>query len=102
MAELKFTQGEWKVSGQYSNIRYVEADDKILVTVWDFPEMEANAHLIASAPDMYEALKWLVNRCTEIMIGYNQGLTLDKVNWTEIVGESDRRARIALAKAEGK
>ncbi len=65
---MKFTPGPWKIKyrvnveaengrgiasagGHSDNTRCEEVD----------AENQANAHLIAAAPKMYEALEWLVN-----------------------------------------
>lgn len=75
MSEAKFTSGEWKVSNNGETLK-VKTGDQTTVCQLTFlkgahgmkgrkPEGEAkaNAHLIAAAPDMYEALKLLVKFC---------------------------------------
>ena len=58
MSETKFTPGPWMVGGSL-----VGAGNIIIRQQWDcdgvrsFDVAEANANLIAAAPDMYEALE---------------------------------------------
>ena len=63
----KFTKGPWKAtydSQLQALIQIYSTEDRIMVavlpdrgTVEAMPEIEANANLIAAAPDMYEALE---------------------------------------------
>lgn len=102
MKETKFTPGPWKVDPKYS--RDIQAPDGLDVAtcclsilnrkVTTEEESIANARLIAASPDMYEALKDLLDMLeTEISAG--SGLTCD----------FERRvlpnARSALSKARG-
>lgn len=67
----KWTQGPW-LSG-YSDTHYpnkaVWADggmagaSQVCVMTDDFSARDANAHLIAAAPDLYEALQAMVDYC---------------------------------------
>ena len=67
MSEPKFTKGPWKAtydSQLQAAIEIYNTEDRIMVavlpdrgTVEAMPEIEANANLIAAAPDMYEALE---------------------------------------------
>ena len=67
MSEAKFTKGPWtaKYDPQLrALIQIYSTEDRIMVavlpdrgTVEAMPEIEANANLIAAAPDMYEALE---------------------------------------------
>jgi hypothetical protein len=74
----KHTPGPWEVWDQY--IRPDYRDDKVICQ-WGSYTSEADAHLIAAAPDMLAALKLAV----------------------EIIGADDRIDPIlnAIAKAEG-
>ena len=88
----RFTKGPWRQgSGSPS---YVLVDDgsspsKIVARAYpnDVPsgELEANAQLIAAAPDMYEALKELAYVCGKLP-GYEH----------QLVGSALRSARAAL------
>ena len=63
----KFTKGPWKAtydSQLQAAIEIYNTEDRVMVavlpdrgTVEAMPEIEANANLIAAAPDMYEALE---------------------------------------------
>lgn len=54
-----FTKGKWKVVGAnhvYCDIN--ESESRLIAKIGgEDEETEANVHLIAAAPDMYEALK---------------------------------------------
>ena len=73
----KFTKGPWKAtydSQLQAAIEIYNTEDRIMVavlpdrgTVEAMPEIEANANLIAAAPDMYEALECA---CDKYCIGY--------------------------------
>jgi hypothetical protein len=81
-----YTKGEWKVSKNDTNKPFkfrIETETSILAAVYN----EANANLIASSPDMYEALKDLSE-----YIRYNMG------NAAPIY----EKAQKALSKAEGR
>ena len=90
------TPGPWYVTGKLT--RYVEAliDGGLIQEVAACgptkadggygPQQEANARLIAAAPDLLEALKWMVLRTEEG--GYSDGKCLEE-------------ARAAIAKATG-
>jgi hypothetical protein len=62
---------------------------------WKEPEDDANANLIAAAPALLEALRFLVSRASVAM---NQSVTHDGLaNCDALV-----KARAAIAKAEGR
>lgn len=70
MGDLKATPGPWAVTAR--NSRRVTRQGKMICTAVlhncasgakDEAEAEANAHLIAAAPELYEALKLVVQRC---------------------------------------
>lgn len=92
MTELKATPGPWRESQVASDVmEIVGADYSTVCDLYFMDEHEiANCHLIAAAPELYEAL----DSC---LFGYgaSEGQTdLDDPNWRE-------RARAALAKARG-
>ena len=108
MSEAKFTKGPWKAtydSQLQALIEIYNTEDRILVavlpdrgTVEAMPEIEANANLIAAAPDMYEALEQmepLINNSTGI-VGYYMNGNIAKWNdfdVTRIIGNALRKAR---------
>lgn len=63
------------------------------------PEAEANANLIAAAPDMYEALKAIIAEGTRCLDEVQQDTPVSALYNIDLV---DRIAKQALAKAEGK
>lgn len=73
MTEPKFTKGPWKAtydSQLQAAIEIYNTEDRIIVavlpdrgTVEAMSEIEANANLIAAAPDMYEALEFQCKNC---------------------------------------
>jgi len=98
-----YTKGEWKAEIGYTNIwitANVYPSGKKHSTVAEIPtsndNAEANAHLIAASPDMYEELLWadeaICSLCKEIN---PQHATCTKCD------EHESRLK-ALAKAKGK
>ena len=86
---MNYTKGEWKakrISGELGNMYYVN--------IPDYPHKiearEEDSHLIAAAPDMYEALK-------EVQLMFDRGLTENMIG-----RKTMDRAIKALAKAEGR
>ena len=73
MTEPKFTKGPWKAtydSQLQALIEIYNTEDRTMVatlpdrgTVEAMPEIEANANLIAAAPDLYEALETTCEYC---------------------------------------
>ena len=68
MGDTKFTKGSWHINNTYSTMLYITADDHGVCevdcdTLYATPEIsptteqQANAHLIAAAPDMYKSLE---------------------------------------------
>ncbi len=60
---MKYTPGPWKATGEASKTHWVNAG-KIPIANFNFVgdgNSKANAQLIASAPDMVEALKHTLN-----------------------------------------
>jgi len=88
---MKYTKGEWYIEEypEHFDIRSLDYGfDADVAHVFKRKGCEANAHLIAAAPDMYEALKYAFS----ILTGGRQ------------VGLSDWGIKMqkALAKAEGR
>ena len=82
------TKGKWYVRGEY-----ILADHMgICALNLNIKEWEANANLIASAPDLYEACKQVDSDC--ITYWDKTKLTISQNTWQAIL--------VALAKADGK
>ena len=104
---MNYTKGEWKAEQDAANsIRIFSQDSEQIASVMDYDgnditeEMEANAHLIAAAPEMYEALE-------HISVILANPLTTRKEATPELRAARARDeawiiSREALAKAEGK
>jgi hypothetical protein len=111
----EFTKGPWIQShrklgnGNYSTQVYTEDGETICTLHW-YPKpkgideygrhiigtyREANARLIAAAPDMYEALRELVNsECSFFNSAIESDHLFDFIEWRD-------RAILALRKATG-
>ena len=87
---MEYTKGEWKALKRFppSPLFNVFCDGKDGVEIIATKVKEANAHLIASAPDLYEALK---------VYEMFSGLSLERQD-----REAFAKAHKALLKAEGK
>ena len=87
---MNYTKGEWKIHKDEHNATWVVTDTSKVCVLLDGANarVKANAQLIASAPDLYEALKAVVERYEIILIGDDQ--------------KCDVMAIEALAKADGK
>ena len=65
---MEYTKGEWRIIKDVDNRTHImgfESDferNVCMLSVRSPEEVEANAHLIASAPDLYEALKAVYKR----------------------------------------
>lgn len=112
----KHTPGPWMVGGIYpkgeEDRRAITADDGTkyhrrrtvarVVTPTGYadthPEIEANAHLIAATPEMYEALKSLIYTASKLWDMVKPIKDSDAVIATHPIIE---KAKAALAKAEG-
>lgn len=98
MADTKFTKGEWRISGDetYNNVRNIYAyknGSSFGVGVAEISgfDFDANAHLIAAAPDLYAVLDEINTWC-----GTDEGahyLPFEPPWYTNL--------RAALAKARG-
>ncbi len=106
---MPHTPGPWKanegsvnaaVNGAWGDVEEVSDAGFSVATVWaDVDELEdcagANAHLIAAAPDLLNALRAFLDRYTALV---NCG---DCGNWDPETEDFVIQARAALAKAEG-
>ena len=89
-----FTPAPWSVLVNPMGVDCVVGDDCTICEMpgWDADyedEERANTRLIAAAPDLYEALKELI----DMDVAYQRG---------QKVSDAVDKARAALAKAEGK
>lgn len=59
---MDYTEGEWQITEHDGKVRIYDIWDRILAKLVDggYEELRANAHLIAAAPKMYEALEFLL------------------------------------------
>lgn len=100
MNESKFTPGPWEVVGPFNDRIYHEPTDTVVAQAW-YPgasskspspadTMQANARLIAAAPEMYEELKAI------------EALLSDPRTGKAGASGSINLARSVLSKAEGK
>ena len=103
--QAKHTPGPWLASGDAdANIVTVEAKDKGYTTVcrlgYSTPTREANARLIAAAPDLLEALVDMVSSVEVALedVQVTNGASLDALSW---IANSTEKARAAIAKARG-
>lgn len=76
MGMPKFTPGPWSIDPEGLEMPRSASIDapthgELALVVWKMdddersPENEANAYLIAAAPELYEALHWIVEKPTE-------------------------------------
>lgn len=101
MSEKKFTPGPWRITGSGIS-RYIDApigNGMLQEVAWcgatEQPEqMEANARLIAAAPDMLDVLTLMVEQITDPA---NADHTLNAFSYGARIAE----ARAAIAKATG-
>jgi len=107
MSDTKFTKGPWEIKPEelernYIRIRGLNLGGKykianVLGTCMDgktydsIEEVRANAHLIAAAPDMYEALIITIGALKEVC----------DVRGAPLPNSTILRAEAALAKARG-
>lgn len=92
MSDTQFTLGPWRRG--FKNIGHVTAENGAIVTkcqrLTSLCNLQANAHLIAAAPELYEAL-------LEMVEAFGNGAH----NIPEDTREPITNARTALAKARG-
>lgn len=93
MNTAKHTPGPWVVEGSDITNDYPDQGSRILIA--EKVAIESDAHLIAAAPAMYEAL--------QAMVIANHGLPINPMDEKdEICRRALEKAQKALAQAEGK
>jgi hypothetical protein len=101
----EFPEGQWFLEGQWEVVSTCENERLIAEAAphIDSDSEEANARLIAAAPELLEALVWMVENDEtyegDEPIREHNGRTWNEVNAYWIEGLN--RARAAIAKAEG-
>lgn len=107
MSNEKFTQGEWFVEEyhtmldisvvEHGGVCTVHTDTAMREHLIDpTPEQAANAHLIASAPDMYREIESDI----DTLIEFIKTLKEHSNDWLFYTSELDRKEML-LAKARG-
>ena len=108
---IKHTPGPWEVTQidclgneivEYGNVRPVNRhmfghETSLPIAdfyLWDMPEQRANAHLIAAAPDLLEAL-------TDAVIDFDNWAAHEDNHPHEHLVAWAEKARAAIAKAKG-
>lgn len=92
---LKFEVGDRSVTG------VDEAKKNTSVYRTDICGIDApDAHLIAAAPELYEALEGVIQFCSDSFAGRVDGST-DEAWWRDGYREIIKRCRSSLAKARG-
>jgi hypothetical protein len=101
MSERKWTKGPWVIERNESCV-VICARGKSIAAVWPtslgIPQnlpMEENSHLIASAPELYEALKEALNYVNEYAV------QMSSYNVSDRARACASRIRAALQRAEG-
>ena len=103
---MKNTKGKWEIENRSDKITQVisydintaEAKD-ICVVSDDWNEQVANANLIASAPELFKALKYINKECVKMNRGdYDE--TPEKINY--VFSGIWKKAEEAIARAGGK
>ena len=96
---MEYTKGEWKYRKGLEDLDIITGESTVCYLPNDVPGCEANAQLISMAPRMYEALKDMVDPddCSLDHHGYCQAH-----GWLQSGLCPHFRAKIVLAKAEGK
>lgn len=92
MKELRITPGEWSVFYGTNGTVVLNEDDEMIVSAHNaisgHSEQNANARLIAAAPDLLEALQAMLSKA------YKQ-------NWNDQYPDEVSKAQAAISKALG-
>lgn len=93
--EAKHTPGPWLIFEPYMDC--IRSADKTTIATTDNANKEANARLIAAAPDLLEALEMLLEG-----YGPNAGDDVTPVVLAEFRKNALNKTRAAIAKATGR
>lgn len=85
----------------YSVALVISDDDRPGKDRWDYSEIEANAHLITSAPDLYADLKTAAAQLRKYEKLHRAKGTADSFMKAEVNAELASRFEATLAKARG-
>ena len=102
MSESKHTPGPWKVSPTDDTVVIDATGAEVAAIDGDYndpdtwPQMEANARLIAAAPDLLDALQNLLDEAEDVFVCMADATGIDRHNYPSAF----KAARAALAKAE--
>ena len=107
---MNYTKGEWKVtrngvigyivSTETSNICQMAKPD--LHDIYAVGESEANARLVAAAPEMYEVLKDILQGAIPLSSNAMMEFGKQYIGEFKVYGNRLESAAQALAKAEGR
>lgn len=101
MTQAKYTSGPWRFKGfdpEFNTVPVINSGSYDLGVHFlgthglTNEEKEANAHLIAAAPDLFDALQNIMNGITSGAI---------KTDYDEVMENAVIRAHKAIAKAKG-
>ena len=99
---MKYTKGPWRIEG-----RLIKASKT--KTVCEVPQYgfrqskadEANAQLIAAAPELFEALEAAYKLFDEALPKFNWGASALDGNAIQLLNQVPRKVEAAIAKAKG-
>lgn len=95
MNERKFTKGKWEVNRNEIYPEGMFYSDQLICTLNNRLDKDANAQLIAAAPELYEALEGLLIEA-EISLGH-----MDEPEEKFACSERIKWAKQALSRARG-
>ncbi len=103
MTERKFTPGEWQVTLHDGGVKIYDDSDRLICQMleYSYEEQQANARLIAAAPEMYEALRRIQQEGSRALEQSAEPWKCD-VRQIYNIDLVDKLTREALAKAEEK
>ncbi len=98
-----YTKGEWEVIEYPVQGHYVGNGEVTIATIHEgIPEAQANAHLIAAAPDLYEEIRTTIEELETYQGEWLSVTELYAPEWTHEIKRIIFHLEQALAKAEGK